>query len=120
MTDKQITGETGERIAKDFLVKNGFTIRQTNWREGHKELDIVAEKNNCIHIIEVRSLSSDFFQQPYHSIGKAKQRNLIAAANAYIDRYRLTQEAQIDVISIVFRGKEHTLEYIPNAVYPTA
>ncbi|MDR2361551.1 MAG: YraN family protein [Prevotellaceae bacterium] len=120
MTDKQITGENGEQIAKDYLVANGFTIRQTNWRQGHKELDIIAEKNNHIHIIEVRSLSSGFFQQPYQSIGKIKQRNLIAAADAYIQRYHLMQEVQIDVISIVFYGKEHVLEYIPNAVYPTA
>jgi putative endonuclease len=118
MTEKQMTGENGEQIAKNYLVANGFSIWHTNWRQGHKELDIIAEKNNYIHIIEVRSLSSGFFQQPYQSIGKMKQRNLIAAADAYIRRYELRQEVQIDVISIVFHGKAYTLEYIPNAVYP--
>jgi Holliday junction resolvase-like predicted endonuclease len=58
--------------------------------------------------------------QPEQSINKAKQRNLVFAADGYIRRYRLTKEVQIDVISIVFNGMEHVLEYIPNAVYPTA
>jgi len=120
MTDKQITGQTGEQIAADYLVEHGFKILHTNWQQGHKELDIVAEKNNVIHIVEVRSLSSSRLQQPYQSIGKLKQRNLIAAADAYIQRYQLTQETQIDIISIVFNGAKHTLEYIPNAIYPTA
>ena len=120
MTDKQITGQAGEKIALDYLRENAFKILHTNWRQGHKELDIIAQKENVIHIIEVRSLSSSFFQQPYQTINKAKQRNLIAAADAYIQRYELTQEIQIDIISIVFNDTQHTIEYIPNAIYPSA
>ena len=118
MTDKQNTGKAGEQIAADYLRNNGFNILHINWRQGQKELDIVAEKNNRLHVVEVRSLKSNFFMEPYQSINKAKQRCLIAAANAYIQRYRLTIEVQIDVISIVFSGEEHTLEYLPNAIYP--
>ena len=47
-----------------------------------------------------------------------KQRNLVQTADSYIRRYKLTMEIQIDVISIVFNGAEHTVEYIPNAIYP--
>ena len=119
MNDKQHTGQAGEQIAADYLSKNGFKILHTNWRMGHKELDIVAEKNNRLHVVEVRSLNSAFFMEPYQSIDKAKQRHLISAANAYVHRYKHLEEVQIDVISIVFNGAEHRLEYIPNAIYPT-
>ena len=118
MTDKQITGKTGEQIAADYLRSNGFKILHINWRYHSKELDIVAEKNNCLHVVEVRSLKSNFFMEPYQSIRKTKERNLIVAANAYVHRYNLTMEVQVDVISIVFSGEEHTLEYFPNAIYP--
>ncbi len=120
MTDRQHTGQAGEQIAADYLNRNGFKILHTNWRVGHKELDIVAEKNNCLHIVEVRSLNSAYFMEPQQSIDKTKQRHLVSAANSYVQRYKHLQEVQIDVISIVFHGAEHTLEYIPNAVYPTA
>jgi putative endonuclease len=118
MTDKQITGKTGEQIAADYLRSNGFKILHINWRHHSKELDIVAEKNNRLHVVEVRSLKSNFFMEPYQSIRKTKERNLIVAANAYVRRYNLTMEVQVDVISIVFHGEEHTLEYFPNAIYP--
>ncbi|MDR3351063.1 MAG: YraN family protein [Prevotellaceae bacterium] len=118
MTDKQITGKAGERIAADYLRSNGFNILHVNWQQGQKELDIVAEKNNRLHVVEVRSLTSNYFMEPYQSLNKAKQRHLIAATNAYIQRYHLTMEAQIDVISIVFNNGEPTLEYLPNVIYP--
>jgi putative endonuclease len=70
--------------------------------------------------VEVRSLKSNFFMEPYQSIDKAKQRHVISAANAYVHRYKLTMEVQVDVISIVFHGEEHSLEYLPNAIYPRA
>jgi len=119
MNDKQHTGKMGEQIAVDYLTKNDFKILHTNWRTGNKELDIIAEKDNRLHVVEVRSLNSTFFQEPFQSIDKAKQRHLISAANSYVQRYKRFEEVQIDVISIVFIGLEHTLEYIPNAIYPT-
>jgi putative endonuclease len=114
------TGARAEKIAVEFLQQQGFTIRNTNWRIGHKEIDIVAEKDGRIHVVEVRSLNSSFFQQPYQSIDRLKQRNLIAAANAYILRHSLTMEVQLDVVSVVFNGGTHTLDYFPNAIYPKA
>ncbi len=119
MTDKQITGQTGEQLAADYLRAKGFTILHTNWRQGVRELDIVATKAGRLHVVEVRSLTSNRLQEPYQSINKAKQRNLIYAVNAYVARYKITDEVQLDVISIVFNGTEHTLEYLPNAIYPT-
>jgi putative endonuclease len=119
-TTKQDTGQRAEKIAVDYLRQQGFKIRNTNWRFGHKEIDIAAEKDGRIHIVEVRSLNSSFFQEPYQSIDRQKQRNLIAAAHAYITHHKLTMEVQLDVISVVFNGDAHTLDYLPNAIYPKA
>ena len=115
---KQATGQRAEQLAVDYLREQGFTIRNTNWRMGHKEIDIVAEKDGCLHIVEVRSLKSSFFQQPYQTIHRIKEHNLITAANAYVRYYKLSMEVQLDVISIIFDGETHSLEYFPNAIYP--
>jgi len=115
---KQQTGQRAEQIAVDYLHEQGFSIRATNWRIGHKEIDIVAEKAGRLHFVEVRSLTSSFFQQPYQSIDRMKERNLIAAANAYVRYHKLSMEVQLDVVSIVFDGETHSLEYFPNAIYP--
>ncbi|MCL2098008.1 MAG: YraN family protein [Bacteroidales bacterium] len=117
---KQEIGQRAEQIAVDYLLAQGFTIRATNWRMGHKEIDIVAEKNDRLHIVEVRSLTTSFFQQPYQSIDRVKERHLIATANAYVRYHRLSMEVQLDVVSIVFDGESHSLDYFPNAIYPKA
>ena len=111
-------GARAEKIAVEFLKQQGFVIRHTNWRAGHKELDIVAEKDGRLHVVEVRSLNSSYFQQPYQSIDRQKQRRLIAATHAYVLRHNLTMEVQLDVVSVVFSGDAHTLDYFPNAIYP--
>ena len=115
---KQETGQRAEQLAVDYLLVQGFTIRNTNWRMGHKEIDIVAEKDGRLHVVEVRSLSSSFFHQPHQSIDRAKERNLIVATNAYVRYHKLSMEVQLDVISIVFDGENHSLDYFPNAIYP--
>jgi putative endonuclease len=85
---------------------------------GHREIDIVAEKDGRLHVVEVRSLNSAYFQQPYQSIDRQKQHHLVMATHAYVLRHNLTMEVQIDVVSVVFAGDAHTLEYFPNAIYP--
>lgn len=112
-------GKAAEQHAAEYLKQKGFTIRDMNWQQGQKEIDIVAEKDGILHIVEVRSLSSTSIMQPYQSITIQKQRNLIWAANAYIEKYNLNMEVRFDIISLVRTSDSIEIEYIPNAFYPT-
>jgi Holliday junction resolvase-like predicted endonuclease len=56
-SETQKIGEIGENIATRFLVKRGFVILDRNYTKKWGELDIVTEKNNRIHFIEVKSVS---------------------------------------------------------------
>jgi len=53
----QKIGEIGENIACKFLVKQGFLIKDRNYTKKWGEIDIVAEKQNKIYFIEVKSVS---------------------------------------------------------------
>lgn len=53
----QKTGEIGEGVASRFLMKHGFSILDRNYTKKWGEIDIVAEKENKIHFIEVKSVS---------------------------------------------------------------
>jgi putative endonuclease len=111
-------GKQAEQQAAEYLKEQSFSIRDVNWQMGQKEIDIVAEKDGVLHIIEVRSLSSTSVMQPYQSVNRQKQRNLIWAANAYIEKYNLNMEVQFDIISLVRNRGTIEIEYIPNAFYP--
>lgn len=115
---KQRTGQMAEDLACRYLVERGFTIRDRNWRFKHKELDIIAQKDNILHVVEVRSRREPAPEDPALSIDRNKRRRVLAATQAYISFHRLDLEAQIDVISIIFTAREAKINYIPNAIYP--
>ncbi|MDR1762041.1 MAG: YraN family protein [Bacteroidales bacterium] len=111
-------GRKGEELARSYLQERGFVILHGNWRYAHKEIDIIALKNNTLHIVEVKTRTSDYIQRPQDAVNKTKQRFLIAAAQAYITRYSFSGEVQFDIISILIQSHSHSIDYIPQAFYP--
>ena len=114
----QKLGCKGERIAVDFLLQNGFCVLHTNWHYKHKELDIIAVKENVLHIVEVKTQSSEIWKKPKDSVVHKKQNNIIEAANAYIEKYNINLETQFDIISITTNSAKNTIEFITDAFTP--
>ena len=55
----QKIGEIGENIACKFLVKHSFSIIDRNYTKKWGEIDIVAEKEDKLYFIEVKSVSRE-------------------------------------------------------------
>ena len=95
-------GFKGEELACQFLALNGFTVLQRNWRVGHLEIDIIATKENILHIIEVKTRNRtsvhDFAAQK--AMGHRKLHKIIDAANLYIDITQSDQFLSIDLLAI--------------------
>jgi putative endonuclease len=53
----QKVGELGENIAVRFLMKHDFTVLERNYTKKWGEIDIIAEKDNKLYFIEVKSVS---------------------------------------------------------------
>lgn len=111
-------GKSGEKLAAAYLKTAGFSILATNWQFGHKEVDIIAEKDNVIHFVEVKARSQHFWVEPKEAVQRKKQNNIIIAADGYMQRNGETREASFDIVSIVFYKDRHTLEFIENAFEP--
>lgn len=58
-TKKQEIGSLGECIAVKYLENKGFTIITRNYRKKWGEIDIIAEKSEILHFIEVKSVSCE-------------------------------------------------------------
>lgn len=54
MTNTKLIGDFYENLAEKYLLENGYTIIGKKCRSFHIEVDIIAEKDNIIHIIEVK------------------------------------------------------------------
>ncbi len=113
-------GKEGEHAACEFLISKGYTVREANWRMGRMEIDIIAQETgaNLIHIIEVKTRSDATHFDPMESITPSKIRNLVNAANGYIQLHRLPMAVQYDVMILVGKGSDFDIHYIPNAFQP--
>jgi putative endonuclease len=56
-SETQKIGELGENIATKFLMKHGFLILDRNYTKKWGEIDIIAEKDNKLYFVEVKSIS---------------------------------------------------------------
>ena len=111
-------GKLGEEIAVNYLMEKGYEILERNWRNIHKEIDIIARDGRFLVIVEVKTRQTDEYGNPDIAVTRKKQRMLIAAANAYIMRNRLDIETRFDIISIIFSDGEPVIDHVEDAFLP--
>lgn len=116
------TGMLGEKLACDFLGKNGYNILETNYRCPEGEIDIIARQEETLVFIEVRTKKSRRFGTPEESITPTKMERLRTVAAHYgQNRSNLPASWRIDVVAIQMdsQGKVSRIEIIENAVEET-
>lgn len=113
------TGLIGEKIACDFLGRNGYHILETNYRCPRGEIDIIARQRDTLVFVEVRTKKSRHFGSPEESITPKKVERLRTVAAHYgQERQDLPAAWRIDVVAIQMdrRGQVKRIELIENAV----
>jgi len=118
MANHNKLGQRGEELARTYLISKGYTIRHTNYRVGKLELDIVAEKDGWLIIVEVRTRSTDTFIAPEETIDLRKIKNLVNAAGGYIRSHNWQGETRFDIITIIPSGAKHNIDHIVDAFLP--
>ncbi len=119
MSDTLQKGNKGEEIAASFLKTTGYRIRERNWKTGRNEIDIIAENDNFIVFVEVKSRAADFLVNPREAVNVPKQRTIIFAASNYIKNHNIIKESRFDIITVIFNGNDYDIDHIQAAYYPT-
>ena len=118
MNENQKTGAEGESKAVSHLRSIGYEILETNWRFGQEEIDIIARDKEFLVVVEVKTRSTNYFGEPETFVNKQKQRHLIKAAGAYIEKNNLNLEVRFDIVSVLKNGDAYKVHLIQNAFYP--
>ncbi|MGN1246880.1 MAG: YraN family protein [Muribaculaceae bacterium] len=119
MARHNLLGQIGEDMAAEYLIKNGYIVRDRNWRLNKLEIDIVAEKGNRIVIVEVKTRALDTQVNPLDAVTPAKMRHMVNAANAYMRYNKLPHEVQFDLITIVGDNRENAqITHLADAFRP--
>lgn len=112
-------GRHGEDLVCRFLIEEGHTVLDRNWRYGHLELDLVTMDANGIHFVEVKSRRTPMQAEPEESVNATKRRRMVRAAEGYLRVKGLEDmEYSFDVASVTFDGQRTEIRYLPEAFIP--
>ena len=117
MAEHNELGKLGEELAVEFLRKNGYEILETNWTFQKAEVDIIAQKENTLAIIEVKTRSSLDFGLPQDFVKPKKIQLLVKAVNEYVVSKNLDVEVRFDIIAIHKENKSFAMEHLIDAFY---
>lgn len=108
-------GKKGEQLAIQYLLKNGYTILEKNYRYQKAEVDIIAQKDNTLATIEVKTRSSNYFGNPEEFVNSKKIKLLVKAMDFYVVEHDLDVEVRFDIIAILQIENKHKIEHIEDA-----
>lgn len=110
-------GAEGEQAVALYLSRQGYLLLDRNWRRGHLELDIVAEKDATLIIIEVKTRSTTDFGNPEDAVDERKMRNIVLSTDTYIKQKAIDMPVRFDIISVVRKDGQLTIDHIEDAFY---
>ena len=106
----KLFGDESESLATQFLEQEGFIILERNYfARKLGEIDIIAQRNEELHFIEVKGSQFNSFD-PVYNVTPAKLRKVINSAHYYLKTKRLELPFSID--ALIVRGDE--VEFIEN------
>jgi len=122
-TSRRKLGDLGEKLAKEYLEKQGYEIIERNYQKRSGEIDLIARKNKIIIFVEVKTRTkneNEEYSPPEEAVNFSKQRKIIKTARLYLfeNRYSGKTNWQIDIIAIEINKQTHqaNLRHIKNAV----
>lgn len=112
-------GKWGEQVAVEYLQKKGYQIMFRDWKIGHRDLDIIAKKDDVVVILEVRTRRNNRFGDTEMTIDRQKIKNICIASNAFVKRLKIDNDIRFDIIAITgMPDTGYTINHIEDAFKP--
>ena len=115
-TNRQAFGALGERIAERWLRRRGWRVLERRFRSGHRDIDLVVEREGTVAFVEVKARQGTRFGDPVEAVHWSKQRELSRSAMVWIDRHgRPNDSYRFDVVGVLVEGDRVRVRHIENA-----
>jgi len=115
---KKIKGDMAEKIAADFLKKQGLRLLQSQFRTRLGEIDLIMQDDVTLVFVEVRFRSNTTYRSPEESIDGRKQKRIIHVAYAYLSRKKLSEDTtpcRFDVLALSGSLNKPSITWIKDA-----
>ncbi len=117
MAEHYKLGKKGEELATAYLLKKGYEIVMLNYHFQKAEVDIIAQKQDILVAVEVKTRSSTYFGNPQDFVSKKKIQLLVKAMNEFVTQRNLDVEVRFDIVSIVKDANTYKIEHFEDAFY---
>ncbi|WP_162054080.1 YraN family protein [Pontibacter pamirensis] len=111
-----LTGQAGENRAAAYLLQQGYTIVRRNFRHRRAEVDIIAQKENLLIFVEVKTRSTDRYGYPEEAVSAKKETMLLEAAQEFIYKIDWQHDIRFDIIAITL-STPVAIHHIEDAFY---
>ena len=110
-------GQKAENIAYEYLLKEGYIIKERNWRLGSTiEVDLIIQHARTLIFVEVKA--RQYLDEALAAIDTKKRRKIIKAADIYLRHQEEDFEYRFDIIVIIGTPENYVIEHYPNAFIP--
>ena len=107
MTDFLHLGERGEALAWSYLKKQGYSIREKNYRTRFGEIDVIASRQGTLVFLEIKTRRNHNFGLPEEAVDWRKRQKMIRVAESYLQKKKIeNREARFDILSVTWDGVE--------------
>lgn len=111
-------GAKGEALAIAYLQRHGYRILEQNYIFQKAEVDIIAQKDEILAVVEVKTRSSIDFGSPQDFVKPKQIQNLVKAVDAYINAHDLDVDVRFDIIAIIKKtDMSYDIEHFEDAFY---
>lgn len=112
MNNKDL-GALGERITESYLTQIGYRILERNYRGRQGEIDIIAQYNDVICFIEVKTRTGEAYGIPSESVDIRKMAKISHMAMMYLYKKKLSNKpCRFDVVEIWIDKDTHEAKRI--------
>jgi putative endonuclease len=117
----QQLGEEGERIAESWLAGRGWRMLDRRFRSGHRDLDLIAERDGIVAFVEVKARRGKSFGHPVEAVNWRKQRELTRSASVWLARFGDGKHTfRFDVIGVLIGESGVRVRHVENAFTATS
>lgn len=109
-------GDIGEQTVCDYLHKNGYEIIKRNFTVKGGEIDIIAEKNDTVCFVEVKTRKLGALSSGEEALTSAKRKHIIYAAKRFLTTLAVVPKCRFDVAVVETKNEKVVkLKYYVNA-----
>jgi putative endonuclease len=114
------TGNLGEKLACEYLVKKDYQILERNYLIRGGEIDIIAQDGDSLVFVEVKTRFSHDYGLPIESITRGKIRSLLKTSLFYIQKINWGNKPyRLDLVTVDFADNRSNplVEHIENITF---